>query len=459
MSIAAALFHSTDVENETLHRRIMPSDEQRTAQSLRWNELAEYLSEWLKEKTGFNVKTWIQGSYKFGTQVRPARMNEEFDIDLGVYLEWSGNAEDEMDASVLKGHVQSGIVSYAAVADGVTSVTVPPKERCARISYADHFHIDVPGYHFDSDRDIRSLATQTLGWEASDPKALVVWFRENVGDDDDRTQLRRVVRYLKTWAALKFELSSRPSSIMLTVLATNAFQTISKDLTDDDDVLEAVICKVVQEFEADTTVQNPVDTSENLNRLSDVDSGRFLDQLQIFHETATRAIAATTLVDASDIWTEAFEHFFPAPDQDETDGSNSSHALIVVKPIDVQVTATPRSGFGRTYRGTNAIGPIPKDCDIKFHVLTPLPPMTQIRWVVRNSGSEADDKNDLGHCVQERDITTSERSAYNGTHFMDCIAREDGRLIGYRRVQVIINDGVGRNPYRPNLIKYYKRRR
>src|SRR6185503_12357327 len=106
MSIAATLFHSTDTEKETLHRRIMPSDEQREAQSLRWNELADYLREWLKEKTAFNVKTWIQGSYKFGTQVRPARMEEEFDIDLGVYLEWSGNPEDKMEASTLKRHVQ-----------------------------------------------------------------------------------------------------------------------------------------------------------------------------------------------------------------------------------------------------------------------------------------------------------------------------------------------------------------
>lgn len=62
MSIAANLFYATDLEKETLHQRITPSADQRQEQIERWNELADYLRGWLKERTGFDVRTWIQGS-------------------------------------------------------------------------------------------------------------------------------------------------------------------------------------------------------------------------------------------------------------------------------------------------------------------------------------------------------------------------------------------------------------
>lgn len=82
-------------------------------------------------------------------------------------------------------------------------------------------------------------------WENSDPKAIYEWFK-NVVWGDDREQLRRLIRYLKGWAAVAFveSAAARPSSILLTVLAAQSFenQWLSRlGGMDDEDALLLVI--------------------------------------------------------------------------------------------------------------------------------------------------------------------------------------------------------------------------
>lgn len=94
MGIAASLFHSTLDPQQTLDWRIRPSDEQYEQQQERWNDLAAYLIDDLKARSGYPISSWLQGSYKFGTQVRPSSALAEFDIDLGVYFRWEGIPRD-----------------------------------------------------------------------------------------------------------------------------------------------------------------------------------------------------------------------------------------------------------------------------------------------------------------------------------------------------------------------------
>lgn len=366
-----------------------------------------------------------------------------------------------MTAATLKCHVRDGVKAFAKEAKGIREVVAPPKERCERIRYDGDFHIDIPGYHLDPACDARMLATENKGWERSDPKALVVWFREKAGNDDDRTQLRRVVRYLKMWAALRFDLKDRPSSILLTVLATEAYRLIFNNLYDDDDVLEAVVEKIADRLDQNRTVPNPVNLDEDLNRLDAVQTNSFINKLKALHEIAKRGLAAPTKLEASVIWTEAYEHFFPLPDEEEVleeSATNKSRALVPIRPLEIGVTATPRNGNGRIYQGNNEIGPIPKNYQIQFRVLSNIPLMADVEWMVRNGGTEAGQVNDLGHRASTgRDA--EERSVYNGTHYMDCFAKQGGRVIGYRRVPVQINDGVARNRPKPTYVQFRSRRR
>jgi len=54
MGIAASLFFSSNTEKQTLHRRIIPSDEQMEFQRNCWNDLADYLKTALREASGYS---------------------------------------------------------------------------------------------------------------------------------------------------------------------------------------------------------------------------------------------------------------------------------------------------------------------------------------------------------------------------------------------------------------------
>jgi hypothetical protein len=105
--------------------------------------------------------------------------------------------------------------------------------------------------------------------------------------------------------------------------------------------------------------------------------------------------------------------------------------------FDPIVSVQARTG-GRVFDGTDRIGPIPKDCDITFSLANyhTLPAGAVVSWMVRNSGKEAEYKNDLGHRVGEG-LLVSRDSAYRGEHHMDVAIKLNGLLIGSKRIPVI----------------------
>ena len=449
MGIAASLFFSTSDPENCLDYRIRPSVEQETAQTERWNDLRDFLLGELQTLSGYSMSSWLQGSYKFGTQIRPAKPTQEFDIDLGVYYRWSGEPEDGAHyPEDLKAFVQDRLRAYADDEENDAEEVTDPKERCSRIRFNDSFHIDVPAYHLDATRDARALATETKGWEESDPKAIYVWWKEKF-DDADRPRARRLVRYLKMWAALKFDEAKRPSSILLTVLLANALAEIDADnLVGDDEFLHACSSEMLRVLRRSMTVWNPVNANENLNlnRLDATAAKEFLNSLEAFVATSTRAISATTKPDSAEIWSEIFEHFFPMTDEVATDARTGA---LVVAQFDPIVKVEVKKGDGRQIF-TNAVVSIPKGCELTFCLdnALHLPLGAEVFWTVRNTG-EAETFNDLGHTKRGPNVV--ENSVYRGTHYMDVQVRLNGRTIGRKRVPVQIT-GLGlplRNPPRP----------
>lgn len=69
MGYAATLFYNADPEVSSLHRRIVPSDEQYEEQVERWNALADWLIERLAQDSDLSTDTKLQGSYQYGTQI------------------------------------------------------------------------------------------------------------------------------------------------------------------------------------------------------------------------------------------------------------------------------------------------------------------------------------------------------------------------------------------------------
>lgn len=468
MSISAKLFYSTNVEKQTLHRKIIPTDKQQEAQRERWKDLVDYLEEDLKEKTGYPIKSWLQGSYKFATQIRPASLYGEFDIDLGIYFIWEGEPSDGNFSPIeLKNIVQKSLLEYAKeVKDEVKGVLVPPKNRCCRIVFSDNFHIDVPVYHLDEKLDTRNLATEKNEWENSDPKTLHKWFISKCKDEVEGFQIRRLIRYIKMWAALNFEEGKRPPSILLTVLMIEAFESIPSEVFEDDDLFSHCVEKILERVSENSKVYNPVNLAENINKLSDEDFQIFIKKINYLYNVSIRAQKVITEADAAVIWQEVFKQFFPLPEVlEETSGTSKALTVVEFDPqVRIFAKETQNTNINRTYEGINKIGPIPKGCKISFKIINSsrIPLGATLEWMVRNEGEEAENINDLGHS-DGSGIDITDRSAYNGTHYMDVVAKSPyGYPIGFRRIPVTIL-GIQippRNPiYKPGYLRIKRKRK
>jgi hypothetical protein len=345
--------------------------------------------------------------------------------------------------------------------EDVIEVVIPPKERCSRIRFSENFHIDIPVYHLNEEKNLQALATENNGWENSDPKAFYEWFKSIFSNDEDNFQARRLIRYFKVWS--KLHLNNPPSSILITVLVAEAFINLSNEqLSSDDLAFRNIANCIIKRIEKEKTVKNPVNTNEDLNRLPNDDFLLFkegLDNLVIF---ANQALSATTEIETVFIWGNVFHQFFPAPTQDATDPKSRALTTIKIVP-DVFITAISVENRGKTFKGYNEIGPIPKKCEITFALKNTqdLPLGSQLRWIVRNEGDEADFINDLGHFVDSGSKQTTEYSAYRGTHFMDLIIHSiHGEIWGFRSIQVTIN-GMPlkqRTPKKPWYTKFNKKR-
>lgn len=465
MGRASSLFNGA--RDQTLISRVSPTTRQREFLQSSWNDLAEHLKVSLKAKHGYAISTWLQGSYKYGTMIKPVRAEDEYDVDLGVYFEWGKGENIEPTADQLRRWVQQELVDYRDQCADMRSVVEPPKERCSRASYEHQFHIDTPVYHLNSDTNKRRLACLTKGWEASDPKAFYKWFRDAL-TGGEREQVRRVIRYLKAWAALSFDdiPDSRPSSIFLTVLATEAYPDIGLALllgVADDDALISTIRTMHGRLNGSRRVQNPATKAdEDLNRMSDEAWSAFLPRLDALMDITERAAEAADEGAAALIWTEAFSFLMPMPEVDEVElvDEQTSRALMQLPDIDIAVYTG--SGQQRRFVANhhNQVDGVAKGCTLVFTIANPhvVPAFATVEWTVRNKGLEADESSDLGHRrVGMRMLQAEERTRYLGTHHMDCIVRVNGQVYAARRVPVTIRD-VQYHVHSPALPAYTRLR-
>lgn len=461
MGKASTLFNGA-VE-QTLISRITPTVEQRQFLQEQWNALAEHLTTSLSQRYGFTISTWLQGSYKYATLIKPVRAKEEYDVDVGVYFQWNDNDDAEPAPKQLRDWVQAELLAYEKECAELERIEQPPKERCSRASYIRQFHIDTPVYHLNPETDVRRLACLSDKWEHSDPKAIYKWFKEAVSGDD-RDQLRRMVRYLKAWAAVSCDDApdTRPSSIFLTVLATEAYQELWGQRLlgiDDDDALTAIARKLHERLYDDRTVQNPVDHKEDLNRMTPEGWEGFLPRLTAFREIAERAGDAEDEASAALIWSEAFSFLMPLPETDQVEvvDQSSGRAVMQLPEINIEVFISDSSAPTATYR--NEVTGVAKGCRLVFTIVNPhiVPDFGTVEWTVRNEGSEADARSDLGHRqAGMRQLSVEEHTAYVGRHFMDCIVRVNGQVYAVRRVPVTVRDvqrAPLRNPPRPAYAK------
>ncbi len=240
----------------------------------------------------------MQGSFAMKTTTNP--LSGEFDVDDGVYLRNLPDSKDDWPASST---VHSWI--YRSV-DGHTKEKPTDKRTCVRVTYAGHYHVDLPIYgQLGSETYLSEKGDE--GWHPSDPIKFKDWFIGKVKNTDE--QLRRIVRYIKAWADYESGKIGMPSNMILTVLTANAFVRYERDDSSFSNVLNSINDQIANSF----VVANPVDLSEDLaSELTQSQRNRFRERVSVFAQDSVEALQEESKEAACKRWASHFGDRFPS---------------------------------------------------------------------------------------------------------------------------------------------------
>jgi len=257
-----------------------------------------------------------QGSYYMATTVNP--LNEEYDIDDGVYL---NNLPED------KGQWPTAETVHEWIMKAVEDQTsTPPQDKatCVRVIYEGKYHVDLPIYGIYEDNAYLAVKGDKQ-WTLSEPIKLGDWFLDEVKKKGE--QLRDIVLYLKAWSDKKP--NKMPNGLILTVLAVENYHADERDDVAFSKTVEGIYAAIKDNF----LVKNPIDDSEELtNRLSSAQKTNFKEALQVLVENSKEALKETDKKKASKIWQKEFGDRFPIC-QDDTKVNKASVAEVnIVRP-------------------------------------------------------------------------------------------------------------------------------
>lgn len=261
-----------------------------------------------------------QGSFVMDTIITP--LNDDYDLDDGVYL--IGKLPMTGRPSTQEFH-KMVIESIGRDYYGVEKVT--DKETCVRVRYKDGFHIDLPIYYADK-KDCPELAVRSKGWLLSNPVEFIAWFEEiaqsgfqkgflyesTLFNEYERwltdirkkdAQIRRLVRYLKSWGDLRRE--EMPCGLIMTILCVNNHYEHERDDIALKETLVLIEAELRRSFRCDRPTE-PV--GEDLlsgykNKVA------FMSYLRQFIENAKDALLEADPQKACKYWQKSLGDRFP----------------------------------------------------------------------------------------------------------------------------------------------------
>lgn len=231
------------------------------------------LAEWFKRENStvanFSPYIFSQGSFQFGTVIRPLTEREEYDLDLACQLQLLATSVTQQQLKELLGHE----IKLYAKANNFKS-PVEEKRRCWRLNYADtvSFHMDIVPAIPDTPEFIQALIDAGIDeryakfsstitdvesdcfrllsphWPKSNPNGYAKWFlfrmqeiaayqlkslvenRAYATVDDVplyelKTPLQRCIQLLKRHRDIMYkdDPEFKPISIIITTLAAHAY--------------------------------------------------------------------------------------------------------------------------------------------------------------------------------------------------------------------------------------------
>lgn len=259
----------------------------------------------------YEPKFHIQGSAspKMRTGIRTKE--DICDLDDGVYF----LREPDVSATTLQTWVKDAVMGY-------TDSDPEHRKKCIRSIFTKDYEIDLPVYYKVDGRQYQ-LAVKDVGWEDSDPKAMIDWFHKQ---KDKNGQLLKMVKYEKGWC--DHVRNMMPSGLAVTILACNAKERIVYNDRDDitlRDTLKEIKKALDRKFECVV----PVVPFDDL--FKDYDKTRkdnFLKALKEFIDDADTAIREENELKASKLWRKHLGERFPLG-KNENENQTRNASLII----------------------------------------------------------------------------------------------------------------------------------
>jgi len=290
------------------HDNISISNTKKRKMKISKDGLRERIRKYFKEyHPEYVPKFYIQGSAKMKNGIRTK--DDICDLDDGVYF----FRQPDVTATTLQTWVKEAV-------DGYTSTRPEHRKKCIRDLFVNDYEIDHPVY-YKIDRQEYKLAVKNVGWEDSDPKAMIDWF---VGKKDPNGQLIRITMFLKGWCDNRRH--KMPNGLAMTILASNAKDKFYYN--DKDDItLRDTLKEIKKALDLNFSCVVPVTPNDDL--FADYDESRrknFMDALREFISDADAALRESNELKASKLWRKHLGDRFPLG-EDKEENTSRNNAL------------------------------------------------------------------------------------------------------------------------------------
>lgn len=289
---------------QTYHGEICIGGNKKSKMITSKGKLRERIRKWFKENhPDYEPKFFIQGSHKMKNGIRTEE--DICDLDDGVYF----FREPDVTATTLQGWIWDAV-------NGYTDTMPEHRKKCIRSIFAGDYEIDHPVY-YKIDGQCYRIAVKEIGFEDSDPKAMVDWFNKKKDKDG---KLVRDTMFLKGWC--DHHDKKMPSGLAMTILASNAKEKIV--LNERDDITLKDILKEIKKT-MDIKFECIVPAMPSNDLFAEYDDDRrtnFLTALQEFIDDAEAALREENQLKASKLWRKHLGDRFPLG-EDNKEQNNS----------------------------------------------------------------------------------------------------------------------------------------
>lgn len=261
-----------------------------------------------------------QGSFVMDTIITPVR--DDYDLDDGIYFIGRLSREKRPKPEIFHKMIIEAIgANYDHVEKVIDKVT------CVRVLYKSGFHIDLPIYYADN-KECPDLADKEKKWILSNPVEFIAWFEAQTRSGFQKAflyesamydkykrwltdirkqdvQLRRIVRYLKSWGDLRRE--EMPCGLIMTILVANNYYEHEKD----DIALKETLVLIQAALKRSFTCQRPTTPVGEDLLTSYRNKNAFMNYLDQFIENAKQALTEADPQKACKHWQRSLGNRFP----------------------------------------------------------------------------------------------------------------------------------------------------